>query len=1063
MTDDSPLPEEFEVLRKSCKMAGPEYNEYWRLVAGSLLWVQGYKEKSKLELEKHPQDVEDAEGTRLRHTRLISRFGPAEKRFWRRNRSEIFAALVAARGGNSDLGDEMDINREPGTGRLTYEDAPNQSEDVNDKKHDLGVRARKLADEVGRLESQLKNSIAENPSGADMQEDTLTPGLKLTKRAKWRQSKRRKRLEEAREEWREVESEYQRIIQQLETMHAAEEEQVAEGKAQKTEQAKKLKELETRRHQLLAEKRDVLRKLQEVDESTATARKRQQEARDEKESDEDLDDILKVAVKLVEAKKNFENRIINLTEAAIRSEQQGNRRQNRVANRNNAPVVPRGGRAKLPLLNLIPQQEERRKPANNGLEELIATSGQGLGSTMGSPVKARKESVLTVPSPKQAAPQQSADVSSLEELMAASGQRLGSTSKSSAKARKESIPVQSPPNQATPQHNVDVAVSPPSQKLSRQKDGLHLKVPASGKIQIDKDLTLSLNAGTASLREQIIHMQARLRESFPRIDQAPFTVEENKNRKTLQSWLKVLITRWEARSLSSIGTGKTDAELQNFLDQMVRDHNLSNESAKRMAEKWKRIFEARQASGTEDSGYQLIGNDEQSLELAEEKPSEVAEKSSKDKKESGDLEHVVETQATVTEDSLDAFDEEEWEVGGMSFLRADDTYSETDAPEDSMETTLVGTNTDIDALEENTETVSIGTTTESDPEDSMKTASISTTTESETPEESTQTASIGTTIESKAPEASMGTTSIGTTTETDAPQESTKAAPISTTTTEVDAPEDSIGTTSIATTTEIDAPEEGMKTASIDKTTESKIPKESTKAASISTTTKKQSTSSLALLSRRLYSTFSRPPLDPALAPESEESRAPPAAATAAASPAPHLPHLTASGSAHMVSVSAKAHTVRTAIAVGTVYFTNPIPFNLIRNNTLKKGDVLSVSRIAGIMAAKKCPDLVPLCHPIALTSVGVELQVFSASEAGDSYGGVHIEARVSCTGPTGVEMEALTSVMGAALSVVDMCKAVDRFQRIGDVRVVLKEGGKSGVWMEEGWTSVVHKDDAEG
>lgn len=947
ITDDSPLPEEFERLRKSCKVTGPEYNEYWRLVAGTLLWVRGYKEKSKLELEKNLTDAKDAEATRLRHIRLISRFGPAETRFWRRNRSEIFAALVAARGGNSDLGDEMDINREPGTGLLTHEDA-------NDKKHGLGARARKLADEVGRLEWQLKYSLAEKPSGTNMQEDTLTPGVKLTKRAKWRQARRRKRLEEAREEWREVESEYQRIIQQLETMHAAEEEQVAEGKAQKIEQAKKLKELETRRLDLLAEKRDVLRRLQEVDESKATARKEQREARDAKESDEDLDDILKVAVKRVEAKKNFENRIINLTEAAIRNEQEENSRQSRIAERNNAPAVPRGGRAKQPLLNLVPQEEERREPANSGLEELIAASGHKLGSTSKSCAKARQGLIPAVSSQKPTAPQQSVDVSGLEEIMAATGSGLGSTSKSPAKARKGSIPAQPPLEQAVQQQIVNVAMAPPSKKLSRQKDGLHLKVPASGKIQIDEDLSLSLNAGTASLQKQIVAMQARLRESFPRIDQAPFTVEENKNRNTLQSWLKVLISRWEARSLSSIGTDKADAELQSFLDQMVRDHNLSNESAKRMANKWKRILQSREASGNEGSGHELNENDKQSLKLEEEEALDVAKKSIQDETELDGLESAVEKQATVIEDSLDAFDEEEWENGGMSFLRADDTYTESDAPEDSMRITSIGTNIEIDA-----------------------------------------------------------------------PGGSTKAALIST-------------------------------------TTGSDVSEDSTKPAPISTPTKKPSTSPLASLSRRLYSTSSRLPPNPMLEPDLENSRAPSASVTAAASPAPHLPHLTPSGSAQMVSVSAKAHTVRTAIAVGTVYFTNLTPLNLIKTNSLKKGDVLGVSRIAGIMAAKKCPDLVPLCHPIALTSVGVELKVFFPGETDGSYGGVHIEARVSCTGPTGVEMEALTSVMGAALSVVDMCKAVDRFQRIGDVRVVLKEGGKSGVWREEGWTSVVHRDDAE-
>jgi molybdenum cofactor biosynthesis protein MoaC len=247
----------------------------------------------------------------------------------------------------------------------------------------------------------------------------------------------------------------------------------------------------------------------------------------------------------------------------------------------------------------------------------------------------------------------------------------------------------------------------------------------------------------------------------------------------------------------------------------------------------------------------------------------------------------------------------------------------------------------------------------------------------------------------------------------------------------------------------------------------------SVKSIPLTTPTTKPPGSTYRQLTLRLYSTSSRPPVDHTLVPESDQSKAPSSASatptSTTSSPTPHLPHLTSSGSAHMVSVSAKAHTVRTAIAVGTVYFSNPTPLSLIKSNTLKKGDVLSVSRIAGIMAAKKCPDLVPLCHPIALTSVGVELRVFSSASESTyttthsisstgvndlGHGGIEIEARVSCTGPTGVEMEALTSVMGTALSVVDMCKAVDKFQRIQDVRVVLKEGGKSGVWREEGWRS---------
>jgi molybdenum cofactor biosynthesis protein MoaC len=208
--------------------------------------------------------------------------------------------------------------------------------------------------------------------------------------------------------------------------------------------------------------------------------------------------------------------------------------------------------------------------------------------------------------------------------------------------------------------------------------------------------------------------------------------------------------------------------------------------------------------------------------------------------------------------------------------------------------------------------------------------------------------------------------------------------------------------------------------------------------------------------SRRCYSTRTRPPLDKDQEPPTEDrTTAQSTEPKIASSEAPSLPHLTASGTAHMVSVASKQHTLRTAIAVGKIFFSNPIPLTLIRNNSLKKGDVLSVSRIAGIMAAKKCPDIVPLCHPIMLTHVGVDLSVFSGGdvEGGDTFGGVNVEAKVQCEGQTGVEMEALTAVMGAALSVVDMCKAVDKGMRVEEVRVVLKEGGRSGVWREEGWS----------
>ena len=184
------------------------------------------------------------------------------------------------------------------------------------------------------------------------------------------------------------------------------------------------------------------------------------------------------------------------------------------------------------------------------------------------------------------------------------------------------------------------------------------------------------------------------------------------------------------------------------------------------------------------------------------------------------------------------------------------------------------------------------------------------------------------------------------------------------------------------------------------------------------------------------------------------------------------LTHVNASGQAHMVDVGAKEASNRTAVARGTVYFSEAEPLRLIRENSNKKGDVLSTARIAGIMAAKRCADIIPLCHPIPITKVSVDLvlgdskpvetrehtllDVRSTEDeqtAERTDGGpwaVHVEAVVQCHGPTGVEMEALTAVMGACLTVYDMCKAVDKKMSISDVRVVYKEGGRSGTFMHE-------------
>jgi cyclic pyranopterin monophosphate synthase len=150
------------------------------------------------------------------------------------------------------------------------------------------------------------------------------------------------------------------------------------------------------------------------------------------------------------------------------------------------------------------------------------------------------------------------------------------------------------------------------------------------------------------------------------------------------------------------------------------------------------------------------------------------------------------------------------------------------------------------------------------------------------------------------------------------------------------------------------------------------------------------------------------------------------------------LTHFDAQGKAAMVDVSAKAETERVATAKGSVIM-QPETLALIAAGEMKKGDVLAVARLAGIMAAKRTPDLVPLCHPLALTAIAVDLAIDSKRNA------VDIEATCKLIGRTGVEMEALTAVSVAALTVYDMCKAVDRAMIITDIRLTHKRGGKSG------------------
>lgn len=156
----------------------------------------------------------------------------------------------------------------------------------------------------------------------------------------------------------------------------------------------------------------------------------------------------------------------------------------------------------------------------------------------------------------------------------------------------------------------------------------------------------------------------------------------------------------------------------------------------------------------------------------------------------------------------------------------------------------------------------------------------------------------------------------------------------------------------------------------------------------------------------------------------------------------PRLTHVDESGAARMVDVSAKDVTAREAVATGRVAVSAEV-VALLRGDGVPKGDALGVARVAGIMAAKKTPELVPLCHPLAISGVVVDLEVVDD--------GVEIAATVRTTDRTGVEMEALTAVSVAALALVDMVKAVDKAAVISDVKVVSKSGGRSGTWSRAG------------
>jgi cyclic pyranopterin phosphate synthase len=158
--------------------------------------------------------------------------------------------------------------------------------------------------------------------------------------------------------------------------------------------------------------------------------------------------------------------------------------------------------------------------------------------------------------------------------------------------------------------------------------------------------------------------------------------------------------------------------------------------------------------------------------------------------------------------------------------------------------------------------------------------------------------------------------------------------------------------------------------------------------------------------------------------------------------------HFNESGRARMVDVGAKASTERLATAQAVV-FLQPETLDKIQDGTIAKGDVLAVAQVAGVMGAKKTPDLIPMCHPILLTSVDISFQEDSQPDR-EGRCAITITATAKTTGPTGVEMEAMTAASVAALTIYDMCKAIDRGMSFGDICLLTKSGGKSGTYTRE-------------
>lgn len=159
------------------------------------------------------------------------------------------------------------------------------------------------------------------------------------------------------------------------------------------------------------------------------------------------------------------------------------------------------------------------------------------------------------------------------------------------------------------------------------------------------------------------------------------------------------------------------------------------------------------------------------------------------------------------------------------------------------------------------------------------------------------------------------------------------------------------------------------------------------------------------------------------------------------------LTHIDEKGQVRMVDVGQKDDTKRIAVAEGFISM-DPETLSAIVDGTVPKGDVLACARVAGVMAAKQTSSLIPMCHPLLITKAQVECEPVHAGEREDGLVGIHVLATCGLTGKTGIEMEALTAASIACLTIYDMCKAMDRGMQIGEIRLLRKEGGKSGIWV---------------